>query len=219
MKRINFTCPIVFGVTGPTGSGKSRVTGVLWSHGAAVVDADRIAREVFDLYPECVRELAAAFGADIVQYDGTVDRKTLAARAFFSAKRTACLNEITHPYIRSLMVKRLFEAQEKKKNFIVLDAPLLFEAELNNVCHRTIAVIAPREVRLARIMERDHLSEAAALTRMARQPDDDFYISRATDVLYNDKDLDALDAAAEDLLSQFTQEYACLLTEEDACHE
>lgn len=192
--------PVVLGLTGPTGSGKSAVADVLKSHGAVIIDADKVAREVVEKGEPCLTALVEEFGADILNADGTLDRRALAAKAFASDEQTARLTALTHPFILARMREELAEAEAAGAALIVVDAPLLFESKFDSVCDNTVAVLAPREARLARICARDGISEKAAAARMARQPDDDFYAARATRLIRNDGDLAALHSAAEEIV-------------------
>ena len=193
---------IKIGLTGPTGAGKSTVAAVFAAAGIPTVDADKAARAVTAPDSPVLQPLCKAFGADIVDPNGTLDRKLLAQRAFSSKEATARLNAITHPEIIRRMQAQLdaFEAAGEKAALI--DAPLLFEAGLDSLCDLTVAVLADEEVRLARIMARDGVDREAALRRMAVQPKAAFYLSRANDILYNDGDPAQLEQQIAQLLEK-----------------
>lgn len=171
----------IIGLTGPTGAGKSTVCAYLKEKGAVIVDCDRLAREAVEI-PECLLNLAEAFGEDVVQ-EGKLQRRELAKRAFQSDEKTALLNSITHPVIIALAEKELLKAKQLGK-IAVIDAPVLFEAGMEKICDCTVAVWAPFEERIRRIMKRDGLSEEEAKLRMARQHDKQYYKEKA-DVLLN----------------------------------
>ena len=90
------------GLTGPTGSGKGLLSGWLSGRGAAVIDCDRVAREVTAPGHPCLAALAEAFSPAVLRPDGSLDRAALAARAFADAQSCARLNRITHPFILAL---------------------------------------------------------------------------------------------------------------------
>ena len=113
---------IVIGLTGPTGAGKSSVAKELAALGCAVVDCDRIARQVTDSCVPCLQSLAEEFGSDILQ-EGVLDRKLLAARAFASPEKTRKLNELTHPWILGETKAQIQAALDAGKPFVVVDAP------------------------------------------------------------------------------------------------
>lgn len=188
---------IIIGLTGPTGAGKGEVGRRFAQAGALVIDTDRLAREVVTPPSEVLDTLAAVFGQDILQADGTLDRAALAKKAFASKDAQQTLNSLTHPAI----IRRTWELIEASdKEMAVIDAPLLFESGMDRMCHTTVAVLAPEAMRLARITARDGISEARAVERMRAQPDDTFYSERAEHTLHNDGDLPTLQAAADALI-------------------
>ena len=177
----------VYGLTGPTGSGKSVVAKALEKSGFDVIDADQIARQVV-FVDSCQQKLVNAFGENILDTDGTLKRSVLAEKAFSSPENTKLLNAITHPEILKIITDRL--DQNKKNNICsVIDAPLLFEAGADRLCDKIIAVISPVSMRLERIISRDNLSNEQALLRINAQKCDNFYTDKADYVLINDGDL------------------------------
>ncbi len=196
---------IIVGLTGPTGAGKGEVGRLFAADGALVIDTDRLAREVVTPPSEVLDTLAAVFGQDILQADGTLDRAALAAKAFASKEAQERLNALTHPAI----IRRTWELiGESDREMAVIDAPLLFESGMDRMCHTTVAVLAPAEVRLARITARDGLSRERALARMNAQPDEAFYRDRAAHTLANDGGLAALQAATKALIRTIKEEQA-----------
>ncbi len=179
---------IKIGLTGPTGAGKSTVAAHFAAAGLPIVDADALARQVTAHGSPTLTVLAETFGADILLADGTLDRKALAARAFAGPQQTEKLNAVTHPAILQLMQAQLDALEAVGEKAAVIDAPLLFEAGLDRICDLTVAVLASKETRRARIMARDGMDSTAADSRMAAQPDERFYLERAGNILYNDDD-------------------------------
>ena len=182
----------LIGLTGPTGSGKSEVSRVLADRLVPVIDAGELARRVVEPGFPCLQELVREFTEDILNEDGTLNRRQLARRAFATPEDTKLLNSITHPYIIDLTKRILMQLEQIREPVAVLDAPLLFESGMDGICDVTVAVVAPRERRLKRIMERDQLTEKQAEARMAAQQEEDFYASRASQVIRNDGDLEEL---------------------------
>lgn len=181
----------IIGLTGPTGAGKSEAARALAAAGCAIIDADRISRQVV-ADPECLAELAEAFGADILFPDGTLNRRELARRAFVSPEQQSKLNRITHPRILIQMGVDMHLALKNGARAAVVDAPLLLESGVDVMCGAVAVVLAPPEVRLARICARDGISEADARLRMEIQPKDAFYRERADVVFCNDGAPEAL---------------------------
>ncbi|BCI60026.1 dephospho-CoA kinase [Solibaculum mannosilyticum] len=193
---------VILGLTGPTGSGKSTIASMLRQRGFAVVDADQVAREVMEPGSPVLVRLQDVFGRDVLEKDGSLNRKKLAARAFASPQSTKILNDITHSAILEEMERHLASLQEEGERRILLDVPLLFESGSDKMCHMTAAVLAPKETRLARIIERDGLTRSEALHRMGIQPEDDFYRKRADILLTNQGDAKELEIQVDALCRQ-----------------
>ncbi|MCO7136588.1 dephospho-CoA kinase [[Clostridium] leptum] len=193
---------VILGLTGPTGSGKSTIASMLRERGFAVVDADQVAREVMEPGSPVLVRLQETFGRDVLDKDGSLNRKKLAARAFVTSQSTKILNDITHSAILEEMERRLASLQEEGERRILLDVPLLFESGSDKMCHMTAAVLAPKELRLARIIERDGLTRSEALHRMGIQPEDDFYRKRADILLTNQGDMEELEIQVDALCRQ-----------------
>lgn len=185
----------VLGLTGPTGAGKSTVAIAFVRLGWSIVDADKIARQVVETAPDCLSALAAEFGADILE-NGRLNRKKLASKAFSTPEGGKRLNAITHPLIMEEIRRRIDECFQNGGDVVVLDAPLLFESKADEMCHRVLGVLAPEEARLARIMERDGISEEAARQRMQAQPQEAFYREKCHDILENTAGVEELFASA-----------------------
>lgn len=169
--------PMVIGLVGPSGAGKSTFGAELGRLGFQVLDCDSFTRsdQVYD--GECLTELQAAFGEDVVRA-GVLDRRLLASRAFADGESRARLEAVTLPRIVRAVRDRAEELLGSGRP-VVLDAPTLFESGLDSMCRRIVAVTAPERVRLERILERDGLTEAQALQRLRAQPPMEFYRSRA----------------------------------------
>ena len=197
----------LIGLTGPTGAGKSTVCTSLMQRGWGVVDADATARLVTQPGQPCLVELAEAFGKDILTPDGALRRAVLADRAFSSPQDTQRLNAITHPHILRRIKEEVGQLYSSGKKLVALDAPLLFESGLAEGCAATVAVLAPAQQRLARIMQRDNITQTAAQKRMSAQPDDQFYLARASYVLYNTGNSEALYQQAQQLAAQLEEAY------------
>ncbi len=183
---------LLIGLTGPTGAGKSTAARACAQAGCAVIDADRVARQVTEAGSETLCRLAGAFGKDILNTDGSLNRTLLAARAFTGEEERRTLNAITHPAVMARIQKQTEEFFVLGVDIIVLDAPLLIESGAHRLCDAVISVLAPQEVRKARIMARDALSEEAALRRMSAQRDDTFYAAHSDYILRNEHSDEAL---------------------------
>lgn len=188
----------ILGLTGPTGSGKGALAAWLAARGAAVVDCDALAREVTAVGHPCLTELVQAFSADILHEDGTLWRARLAQKAFADDASHALLNRITHPHILALARERVAQAIASGAPLVVLDAPVLFESGLDRDCTHTVAVLAPEQTRLERILRRDGISAEAAQSRMSAQPEERFYLERASHIIVNNGNMEDLYKQAEE---------------------
>jgi len=159
------------GLTGGIGSGKSTVARRFAEHGAVIIDADIVARDVVAPGSEGLAELAAAFGADILAADGSLDRPRLAAIAFRDDERRARLNAIVHPRIAA-RTAALFAAADPGA-IVVHDVPLLVENGLAAAYHLVLVVHADREERVRRLVSARGMDPADAMARMAAQADDE----------------------------------------------
>ncbi len=186
---IDLTKTFVFGLTGQTGAGKGFVGEALKTFGFNVIDSDRISRELTDRGSPVLSVLQAEFGADIVN-GGELNRALLAQRAFSSRERTDELNRILHPAI-------IERCKKEAKGLCVIDAPQLFEAGLEKDCYKIIAVVAPRETRLERIILRDGITEKNALERINAQLSEEYYIKNSDFVIVNDGKTDVKSAVKE----------------------
>ncbi len=198
---------MLVGITGPSGAGKGAVVSTFEARGFAIVDADKIAREVVMPGEPALAELAKFFGDDIINCDGTLNRRLLADKAFSSRESTDELNRIMHGSICSRMIARANEFKAKKIS-CVFDAPLLFEAKLELHCDCVVAVIAPAKLRAERIAKRDGLTGEEIAKRMKMQHEDEYYTSRSQYVIMNDGSLQQLEKKSEELIADIIARYS-----------
>ena len=185
------------GVTGGIGAGKSSVCRIFEAEGALVVDADAVGHEtVAD--PDVLRELAAAFGSDILDAEGRLVRRELGRRAFASEAGRKHLNAIVWPPLDRRLRRRIREAlDECPGRPVVVDAALLVEwGDSKAFCDLLVVVTAPREVRTARTMARLGISETEAGARMASQLPEEEKVRVADYVIVNDASAEELERKA-----------------------
>ena len=159
----------IIGLTGGIASGKTSVTSLLERLGAAVVDADRLAREIVEPGEEALAGIVAAFGDKVLNGDGTLNRAALAEIVFADQAARRTLESITHPAIRRRAEERLARLQQAGVETAFYVAPLLFEAGTNSRVHEVWVVYLDPEAQLERLMARDGLNREAALLRIASQ--------------------------------------------------
>lgn len=157
------------GLTGGIASGKSTVAKILQSLGAAIVNADDLAREVVEPGHEAWKEIVAAFGADILQSDQTLDRQKLRALIFNQPEARKRLESIIHPRVRALAEERIRQYAAAGYPVVIYEVPLLFEGNLQEWLRPVILVACGVETQTARLQKRDHLTAADAEKHIAAQ--------------------------------------------------
>ena len=193
---------LTVGLVGPSGAGKSTVAKLLAQGGCAVIDCDALTRDPAVYDENCRNELRAAFGPEVVR-DGVLDRKLLAQRAFAGPGGKERLQAITFPRILAQVQELRAQAESQGCPAVVLDAPTLFEAGLDRSCARILAVTAPEELRLARIVKRDHITEEQARLRFSAQKPGEFYAARG-DYLVDTGGSTPLEEAVAPILAELT---------------
>lgn len=180
---------MILGITGGSGSGKSTLLQVLENHGFTVLDCDRIYHELLQTDAEMLNKINERFPG--VVCNGVLDRKKLGSIVFADPKALADLNRITHSAVKAEVMRRLtlptFQGTDESVPYkhCAIDAIGLFEGGLAELCHRTVAVTAPLEQRVQRLMERDHISEEYARSRIAAQLSDHAFSARCDYTLEN----------------------------------
>lgn len=189
---------VVVALTGGIGSGKSTVASRLVEHGAVLVDADAIARDVVEPGQPALDALVERFGPGILDADGRLDRAALAAVAFADPESRAALEAITHPAINEEFTRRIREAPAD--TIVLCDVPLLAEStQAQGRGYQLVIVVeAPRAVRLDRL-ERRGVPRADAERRMAAQATDDTRRALATYVIDNGGDLATLERRVDEV--------------------
>lgn len=184
------------GLTGGIGSGKSTVAARFTELGAEVIDADAIAREVVEPGGPALPGLVERFGDDILQEDGRLDRRALAAVAFADDRSRADLDRLTHPHVAGRIASRISELggreDARADQIVVVDHPLLIETQQTARFDAVVAVLAPSDVRVARLCENRGLDRADVEARMRAQVDDAARRAAATHLIDNSGDLDGL---------------------------
>lgn len=194
----------IIGLTGPSGAGKGFCYSFFEKNNIPCIDTDDVYHKLLIPPSRCVNELVENFGNEILDEDGGVNRKKLAEIVFSdsSHKKLEKLNHITHKYVLEQTYKMISEYIKQDKVAVVIDAPLLFEAEFDRFCDFTVAVISDEKTRLERIMARDSLPRKAALMRIKSQNSDEFYTSRASYIVVNNTDNLNLDNQLKKILTK-----------------
>lgn len=175
----------IIGLTGLTGAGKGTVAQRLAAHGCYHIDADKVARDVINNSETVKNKLKNRFGDDIIGKDGKVIRPLLASKAFADNTSTEALNAITHPAVTEKIKEIIAEKEKESYKAVIIDAIALFESGEDKLCDFTVAVVAPLEIRLERIMSRDNISLEKAMERINAQKDESFFTKQADFILWN----------------------------------
>jgi dephospho-CoA kinase len=185
------------GLTGGIGAGKSEVSRLLVEHGAVLIDADRIAREVVAPGTDGLAAVVEAFGTDVLAVDGSLDRPKLGAVVFADPDRLAVLNAIVHPLFCAR--SRELEAAAAQDAVVVHDVPLLAENGLAPLYDLVIVVDASPETQLDRLVRLRGMSEQDARARMAAQATREKRREIADVVIDNDVPLEDLRRRVRDV--------------------
>lgn len=163
------------GITGGIGSGKSTVCRILAEHGVAVYDADSRAKELMNSSEALRAALIENFGAECFTAEG-LNRAYLAGRVFSDAEQLRVLNGLVHP---AVMADFEAWAEAQEGSYVVFESAILFEAKLEDRVDATVAVMAPEELRVERVMGRDGATKEQVLARIHNQMSDDERADRA----------------------------------------
>ncbi len=192
----------IIGLTGGTGSGKGFVSERLKARKAYVIDADAVAHEIIEKGRPAYKEIVDYFGNEILDEDGNIFRRKLGNIVFSDKDKLAFLNSCTHKYI-NMEIMRIIEEVKPQTNVysaIIIDAPLLAEAGLVDICDDIWVVYADSEVRVKRIMERDSISEEQARNRIASQRSWEEYKELGAVIIDNSSDDENVERQLDALL-------------------
>ena len=191
----------VIGLTGPIGAGKSTVAAMLRELGAKVLDADAVAKDEQLRGTTGYSAIVQQFGTGMLGEDKEIDRRKLATEVFADPRQLARLERILHPRV----IARILEARAMLPDdaVLVVEAIKLLETSLRSVCDRVWVVMAPRDVRMARLAPRGLAAPEAAL-RMEHQASDEEFRAAADVVIENDGDRPATRLAVADAWQRLT---------------
>ena len=190
---------MIVGITGGMGSGKSSFARELEELGAKRIDADRVGHQVIDR-PEILRDLLAAFGEDLVNPAGKLNRRELGRRAFADEASCTRLNQIVHPPLEKELKNHIDRARNRgSENVVVVDAALIFEWGDLQLFDLIVVVDAKEELRIERLIRGGMISEAEVRRRMACQMPVEEKTARADWVVDNNGSLQDLRREAENL--------------------
>jgi len=182
---------MLIGLTGGIACGKSTVSAMLVKHDALLVDADQVARDVVEPGEPALLQIAKIFGTNVLNSDGSLNRKQLGAIVFSDSDKLKQLEQITHPAIRARMLQTIEMYKQQQPNaLIVADIPLLYETNQSHLYEGVLVVYIPHELQVERLMNRNGLTQEEAEARIALQMDIEEKKKRADWVIDNSSTLE-----------------------------
>lgn len=195
---------MIIGLTGGSGCGKTTALQSLEELGALTFDADAVYHELLERDEKLLAKLEEAFPG--VLAEGKLDRKKLGSRVFGDPPALQKLNAITHPAVKKEIQRRIREGRKKGSKLFAIDAFGLMEGKLDALCDCTVAVLAPREDRIARILCRDGIREEEAAARVDSQKSDEEFRRTCDYALYNEKTEEEFRKTCRDFFQKLIEE-------------
>ncbi|MFZ5945412.1 MAG: dephospho-CoA kinase [Bacillota bacterium] len=197
---------IVVGLTGGIASGKSTVSNYLKKLGAVVIDADDLSRQAVMPGEKAWRGIKEYFGGQVLNSDGTLNRKRLAEIVFNNPQAREALNEIVHPEVINMTKESIARyKKEGKVPLVVVDAPLLIEAGMEKLADEVWVVDVQEELQIKRVMERDGLSREGILGRLKSQMPTKEKLKYAHRIIDNNNDLATTFSQVEKIWKEVTE--------------
>lgn len=195
----------IIGITGPSGSGKSLLCKHLADTGIHCIDADAVYHGMLLPPSLCLDELVRVFGADLLSENGELDRRVLSTRVFSDPLQLKLLNETVLPIVIDEINRIIGDLISKGAQAVAVDAPTLIESGFYRSCDMIIAVLAPAEDRVERIIARDGISRERAMQRILSQKDDAFYSSVADVTIFNTNGEADFEKTAKEIAAAISQ--------------
>ena len=180
---------IVIGLTGGIGTGKSEVARIIQELGAVLINADQIGHEAYTPHSEIWQEVVKAFGEEILQPSGEIDRKKLGSIVFADPDQLTRLNRIMHPRMARMVAQQVEELREQGADVVVVEAALLFEAGWDSLVGEVWSTESPEDLVIQRLQSRSGLSQEEAKKRIDSQMSAEERKSRSQVVVDNSGDL------------------------------
>ena len=159
---------LVLGLTGNIGCGKSSVSTIFMENNIKVVDADIVARQIFD-DKNLLNEVFSTFGKSIRNQDGSLNRRALGNIVFNDDEKLILLNNLTHPKIKQKILSKVEEYKNQGEKIVVIDAALLIEDDYIPYIQKLILITCRKEIQINRIIARDNCTKEEAISRINSQ--------------------------------------------------
>ena len=199
---------MIIGITGSSGAGKSTICDILKDeYKVKIINADKIAKKLSRKGTNYIIDIIEKFGKDIVDEEGELRRKKLAEIIYTDPEKRKELNECTFKYIRKEIERQIKkEKNSNNNNTIIIDAPLLFECELDKICDKVIGIISKKELQIERVVARDNIDYEQAEKRINAQATNEFYKDRCDDIIENNNDVFKLERKIKEIANKFNIE-------------
>ncbi|MFR0597260.1 dephospho-CoA kinase [Limosilactobacillus mucosae] len=196
---------LVIGLTGGIASGKSTISSILKAVGWPVIDADLIARQIVMPGSKGLEQIVNRFGPQMLNSDGTLDRKKLGKTVFDDSKKLSDLDKIEHPLIQEAIDSQLDEFKKQHLPVVVLDVPLLFETGMDEECDLTVLAVVDQATQLKRLMKRDQISKMDAVKKISSQMSLKEKMQRADVIIDNNGTLEQTRSQVAELVDRVSQ--------------
>ena len=181
----------IIGLTGSSGAGKDTVCDIIEkNYEVEIVDADKIAKQLSKKGTMYLNSIVENFGTGIINKNGELNRKKLANIIFEDERKREELNKLTFIYVVDAIQKKI---NTIKKKIIIVNAPLLFESNLNTICDFVIAVVSDRKTQIERIINRDGITKEEAEKRLDAQNTNEFFEENADYIIKNNNSIEDLE--------------------------
>ena len=190
---------MVIGLTGSIGTGKSEAARQLEALGASIISADQVGHEAYTPNTEAWEQVVAAFGDDILQDDGEIDRRKLGAVVFSDPGQLEKLNQIMHPRMARMVADRIEELRDQGAEVVVVEAALLFEAGWDSLVEEVWVTDSTEQVVIERLKQRNGMSEEEARKRISSQMGRTERLERSDYVIENSGDMPTLGNTIKEL--------------------
>jgi len=190
---------LVIGLTGSIGTGKSEASRELEALGASLISADQVGHEAYTPNTDAWEQVVAAFGEEILQEDGEIDRRKLGAIVFSDAGQLAKLNQIMHPRMARMVADKIEVLRSQGTGVVVVEAALLFEAGWDSLVEEVWVTDSPEQAVIERLRKRNGLSEEEARKRISSQMDRAERLEKSDFIIDNSGGIAGLGSAIKEL--------------------
>ena len=191
---------LVLGLTGNIGCGKSSVSTIFMENNIKVVDADIVARQIFD-NKNLLNEVCSTFGKSIRNQDGSLNRRALGNIVFNDDEKLILLNNLTHPKIKQKILSKVEEYKNQGEKIVVIDAALLIEDDYIPYIQKLILITCRKEIQINRIIARDNCTKEEAISRINSQMSQEEKVKFADYIIDNSNSFEELQKKVLELIS------------------